>query len=104
MSAINGKWHSLSFRLLLKVKSYADFGGVDQFFWGKKEPKIPVLCHLDHVRAKTPVLEHFGQVKHDFKLSFLHDKGDVHPSCMHALFINRHRFTTVFTKCARCVH
>ena len=44
-------------------------------FW-KKEPKMPILCHLDHV------LEHFGQVKHDFKPFFLHEKGDVHPSCM----------------------
>ena len=55
-------------------------------FW-KKEPKMPVLCHLDNVGGKNPVLEHFGQVEHDFKLSFLHEKGDTKkvmytPSCM----------------------
>ena len=53
-------------------------------FW-KKEPKMPVLCHLDHVGAK--ILFWIILAKLTMISNF---KGDVHPSCMHgfACFIH----------------
>ena len=79
MGSINGKLYSLLDLQVAKVKFDAEFGGVDQFL--QKGAQHALFRPFGSRWGPKPVLDHFGQVKHDLSFS-THEGVYVHPSFM----------------------